>query len=202
MATVKTRGPTTVDSRELMVKSAAARIGTHGVSATSFSDVVDHSGAPRGSIYHHFPGGKRELAEEAVRWVGDQVLAHQRACEATTPSGVLVHFVALFRQVVRTSKGTAGCAVAGVAVDTGTDDAEQLRVVRSVFRAWIGLLAEQLEGAGLPAERARSVAIAALASVEGALILCRAEGTTAPLEAVGDELARLVRPVPRKRAVK
>ena len=49
-------------SRVSMISSAAALIGAHGLSGTSFSDVLADSGAPRGSIYHHFPGGKRQLA--------------------------------------------------------------------------------------------------------------------------------------------
>jgi TetR/AcrR family transcriptional repressor of lmrAB and yxaGH operons len=171
-----------------MVQSAARQIGSRGVSATSFSDVVDDSGAPRGSIYHHFPQGKQQLAEEAVRWVGDQVLSYQRACKATDAAGVIEHFVALFRGVVRESKGAAGCAVVGVAVDTSTGEAEQLAAVRATFRAWVALLGEQLEGVGIARGRARSLALATVAAVEGALILCRAEGDTGPMEAVAREL--------------
>ena len=65
------------DSRASMVRSAAALIGSQGVSATSFSDVLADSGAPRGSIYHHFPDGKKQLAEDAIRWTSDRVLAYQ-----------------------------------------------------------------------------------------------------------------------------
>lgn len=192
--TVKGKPRAEADSRTRMVQSAAARIGRLGVTATSFSDIVADSGAPRGSIYHHFPEGKRELTDEAVRWVGDQVALHQRACTATTAAGVLAHFVALFRHVAESSRGAAGCAVAGVAVDSSAGEVEQLRVVRAVFRSWVTLLAQQLEAAGLASMRARSVATMAVAAIEGALILCRSEGGSGPIEAVGDELGRLVGP--------
>jgi AcrR family transcriptional regulator len=175
-----------------MVQCAAMQIGRHGVSATSFSELLVGSGAPRGSIYHHFPNGKAQLVEEAVQWVGREVLAHQRACEATTPAGVLLHFVALFRKVVRASKGTAGCAVAGVALDSGAEEALALRTVRGVFRSWLGVLSTQLVRAGLPRARAKSVATMALAAIEGGLILCRAEGGRGPLEAIARELEVLV----------
>ena len=55
------------DSRERMVRSAAYLFRERGYSGTGFRDVIAHSGAPRGSIYHHFPDGKAQLAEEAVR---------------------------------------------------------------------------------------------------------------------------------------
>jgi AcrR family transcriptional regulator len=181
----------TQDSRAKMVRSAAALIGARGVNATSFSDVLGESGSPRGSIYHHFPDGKRQLAEEAIRWTSEQVLAYQRGCVARTPRGVLDYFIGLWRRVVESSGGTAGCVVAGVAVDT-VAGADGMEAVRATFRSWVALLAEQLEGTGIPRERAATIATATLAGMEGALILCRAEGGVGPLEAVARELVRLV----------
>src|SRR5258707_3227511 len=87
-----------LDSRSSMVRSAASLIRTRGVSATSFTDVLADSGAPRGSIYHHFPRGKEQLAGDAIRWTSDRVLAHQRACTATTAAGGLECFIGMWRQ--------------------------------------------------------------------------------------------------------
>src|SRR5882762_5436977 len=98
----------TKDSKASMVRSAASLIRTRGVSATSFSDVLADSGAPRGSIYHHFPEGKEQLAGDAIRWTSERVLAHQRANPAVTASDVLKRFIAMWRQVVVTSDGAAG----------------------------------------------------------------------------------------------
>ena len=180
------------DSRARMVRSAASLIRSRGVSATSFSDVLAESGAPRGSIYHHFPDGKRQLAEDAIRWTSERVLAHLRAGAAATPSGVLKRFIDMWRQVVLTSNGSAGCVVAGVAIDTVADEAGLMDVVRAAFRSWVGVLAEQLQAVGVPSHRARRIAVATLAGMEGALILCRAEGNGRPLEAVAEELMRLL----------
>jgi AcrR family transcriptional regulator len=185
----------TKDSRERMVRSAASLIRSRGVSATSFSDVLADSGAPRGSIYHHFPEGKKQLAAEAIRWTSDRLLAHLRARPAVTASEVLERFIDMWRQVVLASGGAAGCVVAGVAIDTISDDGGgQIDVVRATFRAWVDLLAEQLEAAGVPSHRAAPIAVAALAGMEGALILCRAEGNSKPLETVATELIRLLPP--------
>jgi len=182
------------DSRARMVRSAASLIRTRGVSATSFSDVIDDSGAPRGSIYHHFPQGKEQLAQDAITWTSGRVLAHQRSCPATTPPGVLEWFIDMWRQVAIASGGTAGCVVAGVAVDTLPDAEALMSVVRATFQSWVDLLAEQLAATGVPAARAHTVAVATLAGMEGALILCRAERSVAPLEGVAKELVRLVEP--------
>jgi len=175
-----------------MVRSAAALIRTRGASATSFSEVLADSGAPRGSIYHHFPDGKQQLEADAIRWTSDRVLAHQRQCPATTASGVLECFIDMWRQVVLASHGSAGCVVAGVAIDTDAGEPGLIDVVRATFRSWIALLTEQLEAVGVPSGRAAPIALATVASMEGSLILSRAEGGAGPLETVATELLRLL----------
>jgi TetR/AcrR family transcriptional repressor of lmrAB and yxaGH operons len=193
------------DSRERMVASAAALIGSRGVSATSLSDVLTDSGAPRGSIYHHFPEGKKQLAEDAIRWTSARVLAYQAAYEGTTARGVLERFIAMWRGVVLTSAGSAGCVVAGVAVDTYAGEAGLIDVVRETFASWVALLTAQLEATGVGTAKARSVATATLAGMEGALILCRAEGGVEPLDIVAEGLYGLLAaetdpPVPKPKA--
>ena len=183
--------PMSSQSRASMVRSAATLIGAHGMSATSFSEVLADSGAPRGSIYHHFPRGKEQLAEDAIGWTSEQILGHIAACPATTPRGVLDWFVDLWRTVARSSGGAAGCAVAGVAIDTAADG-DILAAVRAAFGSWRDALAGRLEAAGLGAGPARRVALTALAAMEGALILCRAEGDATPLADVGGEILNLV----------
>jgi len=185
------------DSRASMVRSAASLIRSRGVNATSFSDVLADSGAPRGSIYHHFPDGKRQLAEDAIQSTSERVLAHLRAGSPTSPSDVLERFIAMWRQVVVASAGSAGCVVAGVAIDTVPGEKELMEVVRATFRSWVAALAEELEAAGVPSARATPIAMATLAAMEGALILCRAEGNVRPLEAVAKELMGLL-PVERR----
>ncbi|HTT14491.1 MAG TPA: TetR/AcrR family transcriptional regulator [Thermoplasmata archaeon] len=181
-----------------MVVSAALLLGSRGAGETSLSDVLERSQAPRGSIYHHFPAGKRELLQEAMRWTTNQVLSYQRRCTARTPADVLEHFVDFFRQSMISSRCESGCPVAGVLIDTH-DAADPLqRTGRSSFRSWARLLAKQLEEAGTPPRRAPTLGWMTLASVEGALILCRAEGSVRPLEIVAEQLRLLATPHPRR----
>ena len=180
------------NSRARMVRSAAALFGSRGLSATSFSDVLADSGAPRGSIYHHFPGGKKQLAEDAIGWTSQQILAYLQACPAKTPSGVLAWFIDLWRQSVQTSGGSSGCPVAGIAIDTGSAADDLIDAARGAFSQWTGLLASQLQAAGVPGYRAGSITTTTLAAMEGALILCRAERSSEPLETTAQELMRLL----------
>jgi TetR/AcrR family transcriptional repressor of lmrAB and yxaGH operons len=187
----------TGESRDSMVRGAASLIGQRGVSATSFSDVLAVSGAPRGSIYHHFPEGKRQLAEDAIRWTSQQILGYLDTCPTTTARDVIGSFVELWRQVAVTSSGASGCPVVGVAIDTPAG--EMMQEVRAAFRSWTAPIAARLEALGVAPHRARSVAVTVLAGMEGALILCRAEGNSEPLETVAEELMRLLPTTPPDR---
>jgi len=183
-------------SRASMIRSAAALFGSRGLSGTSFSDVLTHSGAPRGSIYHHFPDGKKQLAEDAIGWTSEQVLGHLRASPGGAASDVLAWFIDLWRQSVLASDGSCGCPVAGVAVDTGATADHLIDAARDAFSSWTSLLASQLQAAGVPAHRAAPIATTALAAMEGALLLCRAERSSLPLEATAQELMNLLPPEP------
>src|SRR5437763_13613017 len=90
--------------RDRMVQSAALLMREIGVENTSFSQVVQHSGAPRGSIYHYFPGGKAQLIEEATRWSGGVITRRmQRALEYADPLVLLDAWVPFWREVLEGS---------------------------------------------------------------------------------------------------
>jgi AcrR family transcriptional regulator len=180
------------DMRTRMVQAAATLIGGRGVRATSFTDVIEASGAPRGSIYHYFVEGKRQLVAEAIEWTSEQVQAHQRGCVATTPSGVIEHFVDLWRQIVTSSGAHAGCPLAALASDPYADEPQLAAAVERGFEAWTVLLADQLGSAGMSGSDALAIATTTVAAMEGALILCRARGNVAPLDAIATQLNQLV----------
>ncbi|POM24014.1 putative HTH-type transcriptional regulator YxaF [Actinomadura rubteroloni] len=181
------------DSRERMVRSAAYLFRERGYSGTAFRDVIVHSGAPRGSIYHHFPGGKVQLAEEAVRYAGDFLNAGiQAAVEGGDAAAAVDAFTGWWRQVLIKSEFRAGCPVAAVTVESH-DEAPQLAAAAArAFGRWEDTLATGLGNAGVPDGRAARLARLVVASVEGATILCRAHRTVEPLDDVVNELKTLV----------
>jgi TetR/AcrR family transcriptional regulator, lmrAB and yxaGH operons repressor len=180
------------DPRERMIQSAAVLFRERGVDATSFSDVIAHSGAPRGSIYHHFPGGKAQLAEEATRYAGEFIAEGLAAALAQKdPARALRSFARHWREVLTGSDFTAGCSIVAA-----TLEGDRLPAARdqagSAFARWQDLLADALERQGVPPQRSRSLAALVISAIEGAVVLARAERSAAPLERVADELEALV----------
>jgi AcrR family transcriptional regulator len=176
-----------------MVLAAAALLGERGLVGTSFSEVLERSGAPRGSIYHHFPAGKDALTAEAITLVGDQVLALFGHLDGERPRQVVRRIVAAWRHIMVESGCTAGCPIAAVSNERVEHPGLGQQAAR-VFAAWERTLAETLVAAGMPLPKAGGAATLVLAALEGALILCRARGEIAPLDAVGLGLEAFVGP--------
>ena len=137
------------ESRQRMVRSAALLFREQGYSGTGFRDVIEHSGAPRGSIYHHFPGGKAELASATVEWAGG-VIERQivRAARDGDPIAVLRGFVAGWREVLVSSEFRAGCPIVAVAVESQAGR-EAVAAAGDAFRRWQDLIAGALRDAGV-----------------------------------------------------
>jgi AcrR family transcriptional regulator len=180
------------DPRERMIQSAALLFRSRGIQGTSFSDVLAHSRAPRGSIYHHFPGGKAELAEEATRYAGDFIAAGLVAALADDdPVAAIRAFTASWLDVLRRGDFSAGCPVVAAGVEgdraPGARDA-----AGAAFGRWEDLMAEAVAHRGLAPDRARSVATLVIAAIEGAIVIARAQRSTEPLERVAAEVEQIV----------
>ena len=177
--------------RERMVEGAAQLLSRAGVAEASFSNVLAHTGAPRGSIYHHFPGGKDELLSASVRLVGQRLVGALRHADVTTADDVVVVFAGLFRRILVESGSTAGCAVAAVTVDAHVPSAPH-DAAGDVFRAWRGELLALFVQAGVSSTRAAACASLTVAAVEGALVLARAEGDIAVFDDVVEQVVEHV----------
>ncbi|MEZ0448273.1 TetR/AcrR family transcriptional regulator [Cellulomonas sp. ICMP 17802] len=179
----------TDDPRGRMVQSATVLLARAGVAGASFAHVLAHSGAPRGSIYHHFPDGKDQLVAEAVALAGARAVAALDHLAGGSPVEVLDGFVGMWRAVLERSSFGVGCSVLGTVV---TDDsAARLDQADGVFRAWRDRLARLFADAGLDGD-ARGVATLVIASTEGAVVLARAARDLEPLETVHAQLRAVV----------
>lgn len=171
-------------TRERMLDAAVEGLQRHGVAGMSFSDVLAASGAARGAIYHHFPGGKAQLVTEAARANADQVRSVLSSLPTGTPGAVIDAFLEAVRPAVQGSAAGRGCAVAALSLDDGRGDRDLRRAASTAFDSWIRALAERLSTAGLPTSEATDLATTLLTMLEGAHILCRAAGNLDPYERI------------------
>lgn len=173
-----------------MIRSAAILFRERGVEGTAFADVLEHSAAPRGSVYHHFPGGKQQIAEEATRWAGGVMGAGiAGALREDDPLAALDDFVGLWRGVLEESDFAAGCPIVAAALE-GDRSPGAREAAAETFAEWRRLLADAFAKAGLSTAEAGSMATLFIAAIEGAIVLARAEKSIEPLTEVAGELQR------------
>jgi AcrR family transcriptional regulator len=172
-----------------MVAGAARMIGHGGVDAMSLRVLAERFGVPLGSTYHYFPGGKAQLVDEAVRLEGAQVVALLRNSPVSDPASVLHAFADMWRAVLTRSGYDAGCSVLAAASAT---DAGHRQAAKEVFEDWHRALEDALVTSGVVEDRAPRLARTIIASVEGAIGLCRAAASADALDDVVAELSALV----------
>ncbi|MGW0770189.1 TetR/AcrR family transcriptional regulator [Streptomyces sp. NPDC002676] len=182
--------------RERMVFSAAQLIRRDGVTATGMRDVAAHADAPRGSLQHYFPGGKEQLVNEAVEWAGRyagrRIARFLAGLEEPSPSGLFAAMAAQWSDEYETEGFAGGCPVAAATVDCANAGASTREAAASAFAAWLSPLAEALSGMGVPSARAGSLATLMISTLEGAIVMARAERDVRPLNAVVRELGPLL----------
>jgi AcrR family transcriptional regulator len=166
-----------------MVDAAVTALRRHGVAGMSFTEILEVSGAARGAIYHHFPGGKAELVAEAAARNAREVRAHFERLPATDPRQLVTDFLALVRPVVIESSTGCSCAVAAVALGY-QDSADQAlqQASAAAFDSWVAVLADRLAATGLPPDDAGDLATTLITLLEGAHVLCRAAASIEPYD--------------------
>lgn len=185
------RGP-----RERMVFSAAQLIRRDGVASTGMREVAAHAGAPRGSLQHYFPGGKEQLVNEAVAWAGryagNRVARFLAALPEPTPGGLFAEMVRQWTDEYETTGFAGGCPVAAATVDCAESTESTREAVSAAFATWTAPVSRALTGMGVPPDRAHPLATLMISTLEGAILLARAEQDTRPLTTVCRELGPLL----------
>jgi TetR/AcrR family transcriptional repressor of lmrAB and yxaGH operons len=171
------------DRRTELVTTMARLLRDQGYAASGRAQLLAESGVSNGSLYHHFPGGMEELAETALAASGQHVTgALREALDDAPTTGVgLGRFLDFARQATD-GDGCAGCPIAPTALESPMISPRLREVAARCFAEWEGMIAERLRTDGWPDGSAVEMASAALALIEGALLLARVSGQLSHLD--------------------
>jgi TetR/AcrR family transcriptional repressor of lmrAB and yxaGH operons len=181
-------------SRERLLDSAVDLLQRQGYHGTGLNELLERSEAPRGSLYHYFPGGKEQIGAEAIARAGDQVAAAVVHLLRAKPSvaDAVEALAGLLAAGLETSDFERGCPVATTALEV-TPGSEPIRAaVQASFESWLAPLRERLEAAGFDRLQAARRADLAIATLEGALVLARARQDADVLRDAGRQLRALL----------
>ncbi|CRK61339.1 transcriptional regulator, TetR family [Alloactinosynnema sp. L-07] len=178
------------DTRERTLRTAATLFRTQGYHGTGLNQVLAEGGLPKGSLYFHFPGGKEQLAAEAVTMAAAELCDWVRTtlAAAPDPAAGLDAVVDGLAEHLAASNFQRGCPIGTVAPDGG--DVVRAACV-TAFASWHTVTRDFLVQHGVPHPDALATTV--LAALEGAQLLARTNRDTAPLYDVGATLRTLVR---------
>jgi TetR/AcrR family transcriptional regulator, lmrAB and yxaGH operons repressor len=181
----------TSDVKQRMIEKAVVLLARKGLQRASFSEVLEASGAPRGSLYHHFPGGKSELVLAAMNEASRRALAALEALQGQPADKVAEAFISIWASVLTRSRLEAGCAV--VAVTLASDSPVLRERAGEIFKAWRDLLSRLLAEGGVPRGRSDGLAAGLIAACEGAVAIARAENSMKPFHLVVAEQLKAIK---------
>jgi len=164
-----------------------------GYIGTGLADILAQAEAPRGSLYYHFPGGKREIAIEAVRYSG-RIFGRDLeriAAESCSLDAYFSALAALSKRDLIATDYDAGCPVAATALDVPNDEHDILDACALAFSLWSDAIAEALRKHGMPCERAAKLGPFFVNTLLGATMSARAFRGTAVIDEALHQLRRL-----------
>ncbi|MFD9947320.1 TetR/AcrR family transcriptional regulator [Nonomuraea sp. NPDC059023] len=179
------------ETRERLLDATQDLVEAAGYAGAGLNQVIALSGAPRGSLYFHFPGGKDQLVAESVRRAGRRIGEAMDALAATAPTvaAFAEGMLRLLGDRLEESGWSKGCPVATVALETAAGSDPLQQVCSQVYRSWEDALRARLQGR----PDADDLALTILALVEGALLLARTHRDREPLNRVSRQIAALLR---------
>jgi TetR/AcrR family transcriptional repressor of lmrAB and yxaGH operons len=191
MSETMTKGERT---RAKLVAATSTLLQRQGYHATGLSQIVEESGAPRGSLYFYFPGGKEQLAKAALQASGAEWRAKIEAIVDAAPDhGAAI--VAVCRMLVDeliASDYEHGCPLATVALEASTSSDVVRETIASHYASWQDAIAARLARSGVPEATGAQIAVFVLSAMEGALMLSKVRRDPAPLLTVGEMLRAMV----------
>lgn len=180
--------------RQPIINAAVTLFRRQGFARTGLNDIVDASGAPKGSLYHYFPLGKTSIAVAAVEEAGRRVAATvaKLAAECRSTGELLRAHARLLAGWMRGSGFRNGCPITTVLLELAPRERAVMEAGRKAYAARLAAISEKLVADGFARPRAEALAVLCTSALQGALIQARVERSGRPIDVTAAELARLL----------
>jgi TetR/AcrR family transcriptional repressor of lmrAB and yxaGH operons len=186
--------PEQPSSRTRLIEATARLLELQGYHATGLNQITQESGAPKGSLYYYFPGGKEQLVCEAIHNMGQIVVERIRGnlSQIDDPAEAIRSFLLGMAQYFQKSNFSGGVPIAAVALETSATSDLIREACDHTYTLWQNAFADKLLACGYSPERAAQLSMIILSLIEGAVTISRAKRTSESLYLIADEISNLV----------
>jgi len=183
-----------LSARARFIETMAQLLERQGYYGTGLNEIVQQSGAPKGSLYHYFPGGKEELAAAAITDQGKRIAEYIRGelAKRDDPVEAIHALIAEMGSNMAASGWCTGGPITSVALETSASSERLRDACGGAYAAWEAVFREKLIASDFPPERADRLATAIAASIEGAIILARVRRCPDAMNRVAAEMKVLL----------
>jgi AcrR family transcriptional regulator len=182
-------------SRAALIDTAALLFRRQGYAATGVNQILEAANVKAGSLYHHFPDGKQELAAAVVESAGGEIerLLRRFLASDSPVADVVDGWIDLLVAQLASDQRD-GCPIEPIATESVNASAQVRDASARAFAGWSAAVADRLRADGWPAPDAARTALAVIALIEGALVLSRIAGDQAALASAKTAARSLLAP--------
>lgn len=169
--------------RDKIINTTIRLYREKGFAGTGLAEILALSGAPKGSLYYYFPGGKEELTVAAITTAGRVVekTLRELADQTASPEQFVKAYCNLLAEWMEASRFKAGCPIATTILEAVPQSKAITEASREVFKRWTMLIAGVFQAGGEEVEDSIKAAEQAIALIQGRLLLARVQQSSAPL---------------------
>src|SRR5664279_2237055 len=169
--------------KEAIVVAEVRLFRKHGYASTGLLEILKESEAPRGSLYHHFPGGKAAIGVAAIQAAGKTVLAtlQKLAAETNNPAELVARYFSMVAGWMEESSFHDGSPFTTIVLETVPQNVQLRQAADAVIKSWAEVLSSELLAAGVSGQKAIRLGYFTFGALEGALIHSRVKMDKAPI---------------------
>ncbi|WP_182200960.1 TetR/AcrR family transcriptional regulator [Paraliobacillus salinarum] len=178
-----------------LLKTASRLFQLQGYHGTGLNQITKESGAPKGSLYYHFPNGKEQLALESVKFTAESV-AEQIAVglqQSTEPVKAIQDFINDLADRFTKESAKDGIPIAAIALETSLTSETLRKACQTAYGSYQAIFTKKLMDAGFDEPKAKQLGVFINATIEGAFLLSFTTGNSQPLQIAAQQIPILLK---------
>lgn len=183
-----------INTKEKFIETASRLFEIKGYNATGLNEILSQSGAPKGSLYYHFPQGKEQLALESINLAGEKIKNNIKNTleNIENPVEALILNIENIASIIDNEKKTRDISISLIALETYLTSEVLRKACEEIFNSLENIYAEKLIKSGMNKENAHELGETISAMIEGGIILSLTKKNGNSLRLIAKQIPNLI----------
>jgi TetR/AcrR family transcriptional repressor of lmrAB and yxaGH operons len=183
-----------INTKEKLIQTASRLFEIKGYYATGLNEILAESGAPKGSLYYHFPKGKEQLALESIISEGEKIKSKIQSSldSIKNPVEAIVANIENVATVIDNEYKTKDMSIGLIALETYLTSEVLRGACEEVFTSLENIYTEKLIKAGMNKDDANKLGSVIATMVEGGITYSLVKKSGKPLRLIAEQISKLI----------